>query len=112
MEGRLGQLEALGNERYSEELLESPLEHIVGGIVTSQQVEEALYILNDLPGMTLTGAFSAGNKQVKHGFAWWFVRKMISPISLRFDNHGAHLQVKRAHTATCNGTTRRALATT
>ena len=45
MEGRLGQLEALGNERYSEELLESPLEHIVGGIVTSQQVEEAIFLM-------------------------------------------------------------------
>ncbi len=89
MEGRLGQLEALGNERYSEELLESPLEHIVGGIVTSQQVEEALYILNDLPGMTLTGAFSAGSNPGETRLRLVVREEDDFSYLVRFDNHGA-----------------------
>jgi hemolysin activation/secretion protein len=94
MEGRLGQLEALGNERYSEELLESPLEHIVGGIVTSQQVEEALYILNDLPGMTLTGAFSAGNNPGETRLRLVVREEDDFSYLVRFDNHGARFTGK------------------
>ena len=94
MEGRLGQLEALGNERYSEELLESPLEHIVGGIVTSQQVEEALYILNDLPGMTLTGAFSAGNNPGETRLRLVVREEDDFSYLVRFDNHGAQFTGK------------------
>ena len=94
MEGRLGQMEALGNEHYNEKILKSPLNHIVGGIVTSQQVEEALYILNDLPGMTLTGAFSAGDNPGETRLRLVVREEDEFSYLVRLDNHGAQFTGK------------------
>ena len=94
MEGRLGQLEAVGNDSYSDKVLESPLKPIVGGIVTSQQVEEALYLLNDLPGLTLTGAFSAGDNPGETRLRLVVREEEDFSYLLRFDNHGAQFTGK------------------
>ncbi|MEK9766931.1 MAG: POTRA domain-containing protein, partial [Thalassolituus sp.] len=89
MEGRLGQLETYGNRKYSDATLKSPLEPLVGGIVTSQEVVESLYIINDLPGLKVTGAFSAGDNPGETRLKLAVREEENFDFMVRLDNHGA-----------------------
>jgi len=89
MEGRLGQLETYGNRKYSDATLKSPLEPLVGGIVTSQEVVESLYIINDLPGLKVTGAFSAGDNPGETRLKLAVREEDNLAFLVRLDNHGS-----------------------
>lgn len=89
MEGRLGQVEPLNNKWYKDSTLKSPLKSVMGDIVTSREIEEALYILNDLPGMTLSGAFSAGDNPGETRLKLVVREEDNMAFLVRMDNHGA-----------------------
>lgn len=87
--GTMGNVELRGNRLYSEKRVASVFEHMVGQPVTSDAVEEDLYLVNDYPGVSVVGYFEAGEQvgdttlqldvQAEHryqGFA-------------RLDNHGS-----------------------
>ncbi|WP_444940194.1 ShlB/FhaC/HecB family hemolysin secretion/activation protein [Microbulbifer sp. ZKSA004] len=88
-EGLLGQIVAEDNEAYKEEKLAEPFEAQRGELVNHESIEEGLYLLNDLPGLNVTGYFSAGdnpgetklNLKVRESDSW--------RASLRADNHGS-----------------------
>ena len=94
MEGRLGQIEPVNNEWYEESTLRSPLEPMVGDIVTSREIEEALYLLNDLPGLTLSGAFSAGDNPGETRLKLIVREEDNMAFLVRMDNHGANFTGK------------------
>ncbi|AWF79628.1 ShlB/FhaC/HecB family hemolysin secretion/activation protein [Microbulbifer sp. A4B17] len=88
-EGLLGQVVAEDNEDYSDEKLAEPFEDQRGHLVNHENIEEGLYLLNDLPGLNVTGYFSAGdnpgetklNLKVRESDSW--------RASFRADNHGS-----------------------
>jgi len=88
-EGLLGQIAAEGNNHYSLKQLAAPFESQRGKLVTHGDIEEGLYLLNDLPALNITGYFSPGdnpgetrlNLKARDGSAW----KMVT----RLDNHGS-----------------------
>ncbi|SHF77104.1 Hemolysin activation/secretion protein [Microbulbifer donghaiensis] len=88
-EGLLGQVAAENNLKYSLEQLAAPFEDQRGKLVSHANVEEGLYLLNDLPSLNITGYFSAGdnpgetklNLKVRDERSW----KAVT----RLDNHGS-----------------------
>jgi hemolysin activation/secretion protein len=88
-EGILGKVAVEDNQGYSIEQLTEPFKHNIGELVSHTQVEEGLYLLNDLPGLNVTGYFLAGdnpgetalNLKVREGDSW--------NMTLRADNHGS-----------------------
>jgi len=88
-EGLLGQVVAEDNEDYSDEKLAEPFDEQRGHLVNHENIEEGLYLLNDLPGLNVTGYFSAGdnpgetklNLKVREADSW--------RASFRADNHGS-----------------------
>ncbi len=89
MEGRLGQLEVIGDTRFRESVLKAPLQPMLGGVVTSQETEQALYVLNDLPGLDVTGGFSAGDNPGETRLKLNITNEDPYDVLVRLDNHGA-----------------------
>jgi len=87
--GTLGEVEVSGNEIYDSEYLASTFDNMLAMPVTSDVVEENLYLINDFPGLVATGYFEPGaqvgdtklNLQVKAEKSYDF--------NARMDNHGS-----------------------
>lgn len=94
MEGILGQVEVTGNERYRTSVIKAPAEPMIGKAVTSQETEEALYLLNDLPGLAVTGGFSAGDNPGETRLKLNVSKEKPYDILLHLDNHGARFTGK------------------
>ena len=58
--GELGQLSTANNQRYSDKLLQSPFQALVGKPVQVSDIESALLRLDDLPGLDAFGVFRPG----------------------------------------------------
>lgn len=88
VEGRLGNVLAEGNERYSDETLAAPFEDLIDAPVTAGGTESAILTLTDYPGLSAFGVFRPGEEvgtsdlllQVQDEDPW--------DASVRFDNHG------------------------
>ncbi len=62
LEGRLGDVQVQGEPRYNKELLLQPFGSVLGGPVTADNIQAAMYLANDLPGIELFGYFTAGDQ--------------------------------------------------
>ncbi|MFD1215816.1 ShlB/FhaC/HecB family hemolysin secretion/activation protein [Microbulbifer celer] len=88
-EGLLGQIVAEDNQNYSQKQLAQPFERKLGELVNHRDIEEGLYLLNDLPALNVTGYFSPGenpgetklNLKVRDESSWH--------MTSRLDNHGS-----------------------
>lgn len=88
-EGVLGKVAVEDNKGYGFKLLTQPFKNDIGQLVSHAEVEEGLYLLNDLPGLNVTGYFSAGdapgetalNLKVREEDRW--------SATVRADNHGS-----------------------
>ncbi|UTA46612.1 ShlB/FhaC/HecB family hemolysin secretion/activation protein [Simiduia sp. 21SJ11W-1] len=88
-EGRLGKVIAHDNSGYQQSQLQQPFDAHIGELVNHADVEEGMYLLNDLPGLNVTGYFTPGdnpgetalNLKVRNEQRWKF--------SMRADNHGS-----------------------
>lgn len=88
-EGVLGQISVHDSEKYSENRLAAAFSNQQGQLVSHRNVEESLYLLNDLPALNVTGYFSPGdnpgetrlNLKVRDESSWRLVTRM--------DNHGS-----------------------
>lgn len=89
MEGVLGQVEAINNRKYKASTLRSPLDAEIGRAVSGSNVEESLYILNDLPGLNVSGAFSAGDNPGETKLKLTVREEEAFKFLVRLDNHGS-----------------------
>lgn len=88
-EGVLGKVVVEDNKGYGNEVLSQPFNKSVGSLVSHTAMEEGLYLLNDLPGLNVTGYFTAGdapgetalNLRVRNEERW--------SMAVRGDNHGS-----------------------
>src|SRR5690606_11797266 len=61
LEGRLGGVQAQGNDSYSFGRLADPFETYLGELVTVDKIEDALLTLQDYPGLSSVGVFQPGS---------------------------------------------------
>ena len=91
LEGKLGKVTVDNNERYDNKILTSPFDNLMYQPVTEKEVEQALYLLNDFPGLDVYGYFKAGDQV---GDTWLNLQvrgeKLWSAVA-RVDNHGSEL---------------------
>lgn len=88
-EGVLGKVVVEDNKGYGSKVLSQPFDNRVGGLVSHGDMEEGLYLLNDLPGLNVTGYFTVGdapgetalNLRVRNEKSW--------SMAVRGDNHGS-----------------------
>lgn len=88
MVGVLGEVKSHGNRLYSDQQLSSVFKGMMTNPVTSDVVEENLYLINDYPGINADGYFEPGlqvgdtriNINVKNEDRY--------NANIRFDNHG------------------------
>jgi len=86
--GMLGEINVHGNDSYSRESLTSVFSGNMLKPVTSNEIEENLYILNGYPGLTVEGYFEAG-AQVGDTLLNINVKdEQKYNLNTRFDNHG------------------------
>lgn len=89
LEGRLDSVQVQGEHRTDDALLTGPFTELVGGPVTADNIQGAMYLANDLPGVDVFGYFSPGTKigttklnmNVRSEKRW--------DALLRIDNHGS-----------------------
>lgn len=88
-EGTLGEVKVEDNIDYKISQLIEPFENNLGDVVSHGDIEEGLYLLNDLPGLNVTGYFTASqvpgetvlNIRVKDESKW--------RATVQADNHGS-----------------------
>lgn len=87
--GELGEIALQNNKRYSDALLKRVFKNALAKPVTNDTVEENLYLINDLPGLVVSGYFEPGSQvgdtklNVNVNAERWY------DANLRFDNHGS-----------------------
>jgi len=91
-EGRLGkiltdkkEIEAGG---YNAELITASLNKLVGKVVTSEEIEREIYLLNDYAGVSAFGFFSRGDALGETNLKIRFREQEKWALSTRVDNHG------------------------
>jgi hemolysin activation/secretion protein len=89
LEGRLGQVEAINNKKYTLKTLSSPFEPVMDKAVSGTRIEESLYVLNDLPGLNITGAFTAGENPGETKLKLNVRDEEALRFLVRLDNHGS-----------------------
>ena len=89
LEGRLGRVLVAGNKRYSKEFLAKPFDDQVGKAVEGDRIEHTMYLVNDLPGLTTYGYFSAGTKPGTTDLNLQVRREQPWRFTLRGDNYGS-----------------------
>jgi hemolysin activation/secretion protein len=87
--GVLGEIKVNENTLYDADVLSSVFDEMMTKPVTSAAVEENLYLINDLPGITTQGFFEAGSQvgdtrlNINVKSEEWF------NANVRLDNHGS-----------------------
>ncbi len=87
--GVLGEVKVNDNENYNDEIISSVFDDMMTKPVTSNTIEEKLYLINDLPGISTQGFFEAGSQtgdtrlNVKVKSEEWY------NANVRIDNHGS-----------------------
>ena len=86
--GMLGNVEVVNNKTFSSSTISSVFDSMLTKPVTSSQVEENLYLINDYPGLAVSGFFEAGNQvgDTKLNINVNNEEKFTSNV--RLDNHG------------------------
>ncbi|MET0356235.1 MAG: ShlB/FhaC/HecB family hemolysin secretion/activation protein, partial [Cellvibrio sp.] len=87
--GELGEVDVHNNKRYSTKSIQRVFKNDYGNPVTNDGVEEKLYLLNDLPGLSVQGYFEPGSQVGDTKFNVNVTREQWYDASVRLDNHGA-----------------------
>lgn len=87
--GVLGSANVKGNKKYNEEQILAPFQSLVGQAVSSEEIEEALYLVNDLPGLALQGELSAGDSLGETILGLNVIEEKPWSAAITVDNHGA-----------------------
>jgi hemolysin activation/secretion protein len=88
-EGILGKVVVEDNEGYSVKQLKQPFKYDIGELVSQTKIEEDLYLLNDLPGLNVTGYFLAGDNPGETALNLKVTEDASWNMTTRADNHGS-----------------------
>jgi len=86
--GKLGDVRLENNRLYSQKTVENIFRDSIGGPVNSRLMEEKLFYVNDLPGLSVQGFFAPGD-QVGDTRLNMVVKEEPYRVNVRTDNHGS-----------------------
>lgn len=86
--GELSRVKVDGNKRVSPKLIERTFTDDINQPVTSWKVEESLYLINDIPGVSAQGFFSPGEQVGDTEMTVKVNQEKWIDANLRLDNHG------------------------
>lgn len=87
--GQLGEVEVKNNKRYSEKLIKRVFNKSLAKPVTNESVEENLYLINDLAGLSVSGYFEAGSQVGDTKLNVNVNEEKRYAANIRLDNHGS-----------------------
>lgn len=87
--GQLGEVEVKNNKHYSEKLIKRVFNSSLAKPVTNDEVEENLYLINDLPGLSVGGYFEAGSQVGDTKLNVNVNSEKRIDSNVRLDNHGS-----------------------
>ncbi|WP_444993986.1 ShlB/FhaC/HecB family hemolysin secretion/activation protein [Aliikangiella sp. IMCC44359] len=87
--GVLGEVKVNENNLYNDEIISSVFDGMLTHPVTSERVEEHLYLVNDLPGISTSGFFEAGSQVGDTRLNVNIKNEEYINTNLRVDNHGS-----------------------
>lgn len=87
--GNLGEVSVLNNKKYKEKTLQSIFHPVIGNPVTANNIEERLYFVNDLPGMSAQAYFEPGSQVGDTRLNINVVAEESFAGNVRIDNHGS-----------------------
>lgn len=91
MEGWLSSIDIVDNHRYSEAVLSQPFADLKDKVVYGPELEEAMALLNDYPGLNAFGFYSVGEEPGSTRLNVRVQRERDWTGSLHMDNYGAEL---------------------
>jgi hemolysin activation/secretion protein len=91
LEGWLSDVDVYDNRDYGSDVLVAPFTSLKGKVLYSPQVEEALALVNDMPGVDAFGFFSIGDEVGSTRINLRIKREQQWAAALRTDNHGSPL---------------------
>jgi len=86
--GMLGDIEVSNNNVFSNTTISSVFRNMLGKPVTNAQIEENLYLINDYPGLSVSGYFEAGNQVGDTKLNVNVNKEEKIFYNLRIDDHG------------------------
>ncbi len=86
--GVLGEVKTHGNRLYSDQLLTAVFKDVLTKPVTSEVVEEKLYLINDYPGISADGYFEPGQQVGDTKININVKNEDRYNANIRLDNHG------------------------
>jgi hemolysin activation/secretion protein len=87
--GQLGEVETNNNKMYSDRIIKRIFKSTLGKPVSNNVIEEKLYLVNDLPGVSASGYFEPGSQVGDTKLNINFNRERRLASNLRLDNHGS-----------------------
>ena len=87
--GQLGEVEANNNELYSNRFVKRIFKSSLGKPVYNNNIEESLYLVNDLPGVNASGYFEPGSQVGDTKLNINFNNERRFNSNMRLDNHGS-----------------------
>ena len=87
--GQLGEVEANNNELYSDRFVKRIFKSSLSKPVFNNNIEESLYLLNDLPGVNASGYFEPGSQVGDTKLNINFNNERRFNSNMRLDNHGS-----------------------
>ncbi|NOX43613.1 MAG: ShlB/FhaC/HecB family hemolysin secretion/activation protein [Gammaproteobacteria bacterium] len=91
MNGKLGAVEIENNTLYSTDAIIRPFHDILTHPVTFDQIEERMFLINDYPGINITGLFKPGYQIGDTELHLTLQDESRFDSTLRLDNHGSEL---------------------
>ncbi|MFK5948828.1 MAG: ShlB/FhaC/HecB family hemolysin secretion/activation protein [Methylococcales bacterium] len=91
LNGKLGGVIVEGNSLYDSPDITDPFDAILAQPVTFDRIEERMYLINDYPGINITGTFQPGEQIGDSKLALKVISENSFDSTLRLDNHGSEL---------------------
>ncbi|MFL0810240.1 MAG: ShlB/FhaC/HecB family hemolysin secretion/activation protein [Agarilytica sp.] len=89
--GELGNVKVEGNKSYSDKRIQSVFKNDMGKPVTADNMEERLYLVNDLPGLSVRGYFQPGSQIGDTDLSVNVIEEDAYDANIRIDNEGSEL---------------------
>ena len=86
--GTLGEVNIENNEMYNASILTEVFDNLIDKPVTSQSIDESLYLINNFPGISVDGYFEPGRQVGDTRLNVNVREERLFNFSTRVDNHG------------------------
>jgi hemolysin activation/secretion protein len=87
--GELGDVKVENNRRVSKKAITSVFKSDLNKPVTSSNIEESLYLVNDIPGVSVQGFFQPGSQVGDTSLTVNVLKERWYSSNFRLDNHGS-----------------------